>query len=335
MSASLQQQKAAWQRRLFALEGEEATELALDIFRYQSRHNLTYSRYLQALGCDPERISNLCDIPCLPISLYRSHCIQTGRWTPQLVFQSSGTTDTRPSLHPIDETSFYEKVAVHIFEQCYGSLRGMLILALLPDYLARPNSSLIHMLRAFMWRSGHPSCGFFMDEWAELADRICASVEDDCPKQLWGLPLPLLSFAEAYPGLPLQEFDIIETGGTKRNHPQPKAELHQQLRARLGPRSFQSEYGMTELLSQAYAADAQRFMPPPWVRVMARHPEDPLTTLAKEETGPLNIVDLANMHSCAFVMTEDVGRVHSDGSFELLRRLPNATPRGCHLLYER
>ena len=335
MSISFQQKKAAWQAQLFDLREEDTSSLALDMFRYQARHNSTYCRYLRALRRKPSTVNSLSEIPFLPISLYRSQPVRTGQWSAETCFQSSGTTAEQPSLHFVDDLSFYERVATRGFEQWYGSLRGMLILALLPDYLSRPNSSLVYMLQAFMRRSEERDSRFFMNEWEELSTCIRSAAKDPRPKQLWGLPLALLDFAEAYPDLPLQDFIVIETGGTKRNSPQSKADLHLQLRTHLRPKALHSEYGMTELLSQAYAVADPRFRPPPWMRVFARHPEDPLELLPRGETGALSIVDLANMHSCAFLATEDLGCVYEDGSFELLGRVAASSPRGCRLLYEK
>ena len=334
MSTSLQKKKAEWCARLFALKDKETSALALDIFRYQSLYNPTYYRYLQALQCDPTSIDSLERIPCLPVSLYRLQHVRTGEWPVEACFQSSGTTDKQPSLHFVDDLLFYERVATCIFEQIYEPLQDTLILALLPDYLSRPNSSLIHMLKAFMKRSGRSDSGFFIDDWETLSTRICEAANDPLPKQLWGLPLALLDFSEAYPNLPLKDFVVVETGGAKQDDHRSRADLYQSLRSNLRPKALHSEYGMTELLSQAYSTTGLCFRSPPWMSVFARHLEDPLQLLPRGEVGPLNIIDLANMHSCAFLATDDLGRVYKDGSFELLGRA-TTTPRGCHLLYEK
>lgn len=335
---SLEQAQARWRPRLFALQDKEPRALralALEIFQYQALHNPTYRDYVRALGAVPEQVQQLSEVPCLPIALYREQLVQTGYWKPEACFQSSGTTQQRPSQHAIEDLSFYEEVSRHIFEQQYGSLSGTLILGLLPDYLARPNSSLIYMLKAFMQHSEHPGSGFFMHEHTALAARIQRAAEAPGPKQLWGLPMALLDFAKRYPKLPLQDFLIIETGGTKQAYSDhAPQDLRTHLQAALAAPALHSEYGMAELLSQAYSRDGCRFVPPPWMRLWARDPEDPLRILPTGEVGGLNIMDLAAMHSCAFVATEDQGRLHPDGSFELLGRMPTAAPRGCHLLYE-
>ena len=339
MGASSFARGQAYRTKLFALAEKETKKeafgaLAMEVFRYQVAHNPTYRSYFKGLGARIEQVRHYQDIPFLPIGLYREQLIQTGTWEPEVCFQSSTTTAEQPSLHPIEDLCFYEEVAARIFEQVYGPLEGMLILGLLPDYLSRPRSSLIQMLSALMRRSGHPGSAFFMHQHDSLALRVRAAATEPGAKQLWGLPLALLDFIEKYPDLPLDSFQVIETGGTKGSTSLASLE---ELRERLGssiPTVVHSEYGMTELLSQAYARDGKRLRPPAWMRVWARDLDDPLGLLPTEEIGALNIMDLAAAHSCAFVATDDLGKVFLDQSFEVLGRCKDATPRGCHAMYE-
>ena len=339
MSASVGAVEMDFRARVFGLkDGDNAAfeALALDIFRYQAKHNPIYRSYLQALGVSIESAQKLAftSIPFLPISLYRANRVQTGAWEPVICFESSGTTNTRPSIHAIFDLNVYEEVAFRIFEQRYGSLSGMPILALMPNAQNRPKSALIYMLEAFMRRSGHAACGFFMHEDAKLLASI-EGLSADLAPQLWGFPAALLDFAKKCPKTALADVCVVTTGGLKRDQIDvPKGDVQAALLDGLRPKCLDSEYGMTELLSQAYAGYDGYFRAPPWLRIYARDGQDPLQNLATGEVGPLNIVDLASTHSCAFIATEDLGRVLPNRSFELFGRVSSAVSRGCHLLYE-
>jgi len=321
-----------WQVQHLSATCFEKTALA--IFRHQAAHNPTYARYLQLLNRHPEHIHALTDVPFLPISVFKHHIIQTGDWTPELFFQSSGTTGQTPSQHAVRDAGFYIQHTVRSFTQQYGNPADYCILALLPAYLERSGSSLVLMADAFIQRSRYPQSGFFLNEHAQLADILKNCVAQNIPTLLLGVSFALLDFAAQYP-MPLPGVVVMETGGMKgRRTEMTRSDLHAVLQNAFQLDVIHAEYGMTELFSQAYSQGHGLFTPAETMRVYTKDVYDPFEFTAPGRTGVLNIVDLANLDTCSFIGTEDLGRVRADGHFEVLGRLDAAELRGCNLMVE-
>lgn len=311
------------------------TQRALRVFEYQAAHNQVYKRYLAAINCDPLKVDTLEAIPFLPIGLFKSHRVVTGHFQPQTVFESSGTTGTTNSSHYIKDLAIYEHSFGTAFEQFYGPAKNYCVLGLLPSYLERGSSSLVYMVQQLIGESGHPDSGFYLYEFEALATRLRQLEAAGTPVLLVGVTYALLDFAAAFP-MKLRNTIVMETGGMKgRKKELLRTEVHQLLQQAFGVPSVHSEYGMTELLSQAYAREHGLFETPHWMQALLREEDDPLALhlhTDKPMTGALNIIDLANIHSCAFLATEDVARLHPDGRFEVLGRMDHTDIRGCSLL---
>ena len=306
--------------------------LALEVFRYQAAHNLIYARYLELLHRDPRDVLRLTDIPCLPIALFKTQPVQTGDWQAVRTFSSSGTTGSTTSRHALREEEWYRQLARQTFERQYGRLQGRAVLALLPAYLERTGSSLVFMAQDFIERSGHPDSGFFLDDLPELSRRLRTLRKAGTPTLLLGVSFALLELAEQHPQA-LGDTIIMETGGMKgRRRELTRTELHTALQEAFGVKQIHSEYGMTELLSQAYAPREGRFHPAPTLRVLPREVTDPLATGPYGRTAALNLIDLANLDTISFIASDDLGRVYEDGSFEVLGRMDFSDVRGCNLL---
>lgn len=307
--------------------------LALDVFQYQARHNLIYAQFLELLRVSPTTIRRVEDIPCLPIALFKRYALQSGEWQPTRVFTSSGTTGATTSQHLLRDEAWYRTNARRAFERQYGPLRGRPVLALLPAYLERTGSSLVFMADDFIQQSGHPDSGFFLDNLPELAARLqLLNKTAATPPLLIGVSFALLDLAEQHPQA-LADTIIMETGGMKgRRREMTREELHRTLNQAFQTDYIHSEYGMTELLSQAYAPQNGRFLPAPTLRVTTREITDPLAATAAGKTGALNLIDLANLDTISFIAADDLGRVYPDGSFEVLGRLDASDVRGCNLL---
>ncbi len=306
---------------------------ALEVFHYQAKHTPVYRDYLAALGVDPSRIKKPEEIPFLPIELFKSHTVIVEGKNAEVIFESSSTTGTTPSMHHVADASLYRRSFTLGFQQFYGDPEQYCILALLPSYLERKGSSLVHMMDHLMKQSGHPESGFYLDNLEELASILKKRNEDRQPTLLVGVSFALLDLAEQYP-MKLEDYIIVmETGGMKGHRKELiRSELHQQLKEAFGLQTIHSEYGMTELLSQAYSDGEGLFHCPPWMRVLIRDPNDPLSMLSGGQTGGINIIDLANIHSCSFIATGDLGKVYEDDSFEVLGRFGHSDIRGCNLL---
>ncbi len=306
--------------------------LALDVFRYQATHNPIYAEYLELLQVDPRRVMRRTDIPHLPIALFKSRPLRTGDWEPSLTFTSSGTTGATTSRHELRSEDWYRENAARTVEARYGPLAGRVVLALLPAYLERGGSSLVYMARDFMTRSGDGRSGFFLDDLARLATRLAELREAAVPTLLLGVSFALLDLAEQFPQ-PLGRTLIMETGGMKgRRRELTRPELHRTLSQAFRVPDIHSEYGMTELLSQAYAPAAGRFLPGPTLSVTPRDITDPFTPAPRGRSAALNLTDLANLDTASFIASDDLGRVYTDGSFEVLGRLDHSDIRGCNLL---
>lgn len=330
------EQRATIQQQIEAFEGEGFEPLALEIFRFQAAHNPLYGRYLSLLGIDSQAVSSLAQIPCLPIQFFKNHVVKTGEWQEQAIFTSSGTTGSENSRHYVHDLDFYKRNTVQGFQQFYGHPANWLVLALLPSYLERTGSSLVVMAEHFIQLSKHTQSGFFlnnMEELVEILRHLPPYPHTSTPPYLLlGVSFALLDLAERYQ-LDLQHITIMETGGMKgRRRELTRSELHGQLKAAFNAPAIHSEYGMTELFSQAYSKGNGLFYPAHTLRAFTREITDPLTPQQPGKTGVLNLIDLANFETCSFIATDDLGRVFPDSSFEVLGRADNSDMRGCNLM---
>ena len=309
-------------------------EVALAVFRYQAAGNGIYARYLELLRRDPAGVRNPTDIPHLPIALFKRYPLQSGAWEAARTFTSSGTSGNRTSRHLLRDEAWYRHNAQRAFTERYGPLKGRPVLALLPAYLERTGSSLVFMAEDFIRQSDHSDSGFFLDDLSGLTQKLVRLQQDHVgpPPLLLGVSFALLDLALLAPA-PLRRFIIMETGGMKgRRKELTRAELHHRLRSGFGVDHIHSEYGMTELLSQAYAPRDGRFLPAPTLRAAVREITDPFARPADGRSGVLNLTDLANLDTISFIATDDLGRVFTDGSFEVQGRLDASDVRGCNLL---
>ncbi|RXK85960.1 long-chain-fatty-acid--protein ligase [Filimonas effusa] len=307
----------------------DAAALSLAAFQYQ--HNKPYQQWCQLLQKPDPTAAGLAGIPFLPVSFFKTQEVITGSFTPEIVFESSGTTQTVNSRHLVKDLSVYEKSCITAFERLYGPIADWCIIGLLPAYLERQNSSLVHMVNRFMERSGRPENGFYLYDHAQLHQTLLSLEARKQKTLLIGVTFGLLDFAAAYP-MQLGHTVIMETGGMKgRRAELTRYELHAYLQQQLGVSAIHSEYGMTELLSQGYSLGEGRFVCPPWMKILVRDEEDPLV-VSLQGKGIINVIDLANIFSCAFIATDDVGTVYPDGSFEVWGRVDASDIRGCSLM---
>lgn len=320
---------------LHGINANSFANIALSVFRYQAIHNPVYCRYLKARQADIQAIQSIVDIPFLPIEFFKSHRLITGKWQPSGYFESSGTTGILSSRHFYPDDHFYPQHALRNFELFFGDIKQYHLFALLPSYLERNNSSLVTMLNHLIQQSESQFSGFYLHNTGEMLRQIHqAGKMRDRKIMIWGVTFALLDLAETHKP-DLSGCIIIETGGMKgRREEITRQELHDVLIRCFGVDKIYSEYGMTELFSQAYTRGGMRFYPPPWMRVFTRDLYDPFTYLPAGKTGGINIIDLGNIHSVAFIETADLGRCHADGSFEVLGRTDNSDIRGCNLLVE-
>ncbi len=308
----------------------------MEVFRYQAEYNPLYRKFIQLLGKKPEQIRKPQDIPFLPIELFKNQIVKTGDWKEKLVFTSSGTTGNKPSQHFIRDLSLYLKQARRCFEHFYGPLEKFVILALLPSYLERSGSSLVRMAEYFIRLSEHPESGFYLRNYSGLRQTLENLQKTPRKILLLGVTFALLEFAERQ-AMPLNEKQVIlmETGGMKGRGPEyTRAEVHSRLCQAFGLRQIHSEYGMTELLSQAYSRGGGLFRPGPGMGIRIRDLRDPFAERQTGHSGGIDIIDLANIDSCSFIASQDIGRMQPDGSFEVLGRTDNSEWRGCNLLIE-
>jgi len=322
-----------WNHKMFNATEEKFNELALQAFTYQYRQNEVYKSYVDALGINVAAISTAEQIPFLPIRFFKTHSITTGTFEASLIFESSGTTGSVNSRHYIKDPALYEESFMRAFELFYGPVQDWCILGLLPSYLERSNSSLVYMINRLVHASGHPENGFFLHDFDALQKKLHSLEHKRQKTLLVGVTFALLDFAEKY-AFPLQHTRLMETGGMKgRRKELIRAEVHARLCEAFSLQSVHSEYGMTELLSQAYSFGQGFFKCPPWMKIFLRDEEDPLTIKNGNSTsGAINVIDLANINSCCFIATDDAGRMHSDGRFEVLGRMDNSDLRGCSLM---
>jgi phenylacetate-coenzyme A ligase PaaK-like adenylate-forming protein len=325
-----------FRKDIFRVNKHNFNELALEIFHFQVKTNKVYAQFVKELGLKPESIQQLEDIPHLPISFFKSKkvvSISDDNRASQQIFESSSTSGTETSKHHIFNLDFYLKVARTGFEHQYGPLGDYCFLALLPGYLERQNSSLVYMAKHFIEKSRYHQSGFFLDDFEGLSKTLENNKQKGVPTILLGVSFALLDFAEKY-SVNFADLIVMDTGGMKgRRKEMVRDELHQGLKTSFGVESIHSEYGMTELMSQAYSQGEGRFTLAPWMRVSTRETSDPFHQLDAGKTGGLNIIDLANIDSCCFIATSDLGKCYADGSFEVLGRFDHSDIRGCNLLY--
>lgn len=322
------------EEKIFSISNEDQfNELAIEIFRYQLKTNAVYNKFFSHLGRGLETIKSIDQIPFLPIEMFREHMVITGNMTPSVVFESSGTTGQKSSKHYVVSEDIYHRSFISSFKNHYGSPEDLCILALLPSYIERDNSSLVYMMKHLIAQSKHSDSGFYLNELDQLSEILKMRIADGAPTILIGVSFALLDLAEQFPLALTDNITLMETGGMKgRRKELIREELHRILKMAFGLEHIHSEYGMTELLSQAYALGDNRFYPPPWMKVVMRDMYDPFSLLPEEQTGGINIVDLANIYSCSFIASSDLGKVHKDGSFEVRGRFDQADVRGCNLM---
>lgn len=322
-------------RQLIA-SGGDWEAFGLKVFRFQCAHNPVYGEFVRLRGVDPEEVTSTREVPYLPVTFFQSHWVSVfEEGTPiDRVFESSGTTGQIRSRHPVDDLDWYDEVAMAGFERCVGPFAGKKLVALLPGY--RPESSLIHMVRAFMRRCGQSAEAdwFFMEDWTALEQKLDAAVEEGHQVLVMGVTHALLKWAaEAKLDQPYQQVQLLETGGMKGHGAERiREEVHAALRPLVASTAIGSEYGMTELLSQAWSLGQGRFATPPWMCARLGALNDPGAWAPDGKQGRIRIMDLANLSSCAFLETSDIGRMHPDGMFEVLGRFDHSEIRGCNLL---
>lgn len=318
-------------QEIFSIQNSaEFEECALKVFDHQSKNNSVYKAYIEHLKIRPESVRKLAQIPFLPIQFFKTHTILSGDLPIEKTFSSSGTTGPQTSQHHVVDLSYYTESLQHSFFDFYGEISDYTIFALLPSYLERSGSSLIDMVEFWIEKSGKG--GFYLYDHQQLYQDLLANEQQGKPAILIGVSFALLDFVENY-SLNLKHTIVMETGGMKgRKKEITREELHSILKKGLGVNEIHSEYGMTELLSQAYSKGNSRFETPRWMKVLLRDTEDPLTILSDQKTGAINVIDLANYHSCSFIATDDLGKIHADGSFEVLGRFDQSEVRGCNLM---
>ena len=302
---------------------------ALRLFRHQAEHCAPYAEYVKLLGVEPSQVQRVEDIPMLPIEIFKSHKVYCGEQEPQMTFTSSATTGMVQSRHYVEDIALYERAFTEAFRHFYGDERECSIYALLPSYLEREGSSLVYMAERLIAQCG--GGGFYLHDYEKLLNDMS---HDPNPKILLGVTYALLDLAENY-APKLENTVVMETGGMKgRRKELPKSELHKVLCSAFGVERIHSEYGMAELMSQAYSSGEGLFRTPRWMKVLVRDVNNPFRRLPSGRRGGLDIIDLANRSSCAFIATEDMGVRYDDGSFRIEGRISQSDIRGCNLLVQ-
>jgi phenylacetate-coenzyme A ligase PaaK-like adenylate-forming protein len=320
-------------RQIYGINDGDFETVALDVWRFQYDGNPLYKSFCDALSISPGKIKALHDIPFLPITMFRDHEVKTGEWNPVTVFKSSGTTGTRPGQHYIRDLHWYHRMAKKCFSAFYRSPEQYRWLALLPSYLERPDSSLVDMVQYFMQLNSAPENNFYSNPDQTLMHKLERLAEANIPTILIGVSFALLDLVEFNNFPTWNELLVIETGGMKgRREEITRIELHERLKRNHPTLRIASEYGMTELMSQAYS-DHQVFTSGPTMKIFIRDISDPLKIMGAGQRGVINVIDLANLDTCAFIATDDIGLGHEDGSFEVLGRLDQSDIRGCNLMY--
>jgi Acyl-protein synthetase, LuxE len=309
-------------------------DIALRLFTFQARENTLYKTYLKALRIEPEKITRIEEIPFLPIQFFKNHLIKTGDWNEEIIFTSSGTTGLQTSRHAVHSVAAYYANAQQIFESAFGSLQDYHLLALLPSYLERKNSSLVAMISHFIEQTKSSFSGFYLHDQQKLVKDVAQLKRGGRKIIVWGVTYALLDVAENF-SPDWSGCLVFETGGMKGKRPEiTRDNLHTTLKSKLHVDNVYSEYGMTELLSQAYTNGENLFVPANTMKIVVRDVGDPFKKGLLSETGGINVIDLANSRSITFIETEDLGKIHKNGLFEVLGRMDNTDSRGCNLLVE-
>jgi len=321
------------QEQIFNIKSAgEFNALALEVFKFQFENNKVYRSFCDLLYKHPSDVKTIEEIPFLPIEFFKTRKILSNTENPVICFSSSGTTGSVTSKHHVVDLGIYEESYLSGFKQFYGAIEGYVVLALLPSYLEREGSSLIYMVDDLIKKSKHPESGFYLDDLDEINEKLIALDKSGQKVLLIGVSFALLDLIEQYQ-FKLKNTIVMETGGMKgRRKEIIRSELHQLLKEGFGVSEIHSEYGMTELLSQAYSKGNGAFECPLWMKVLTRDTEDPLSIQEVNKTGGINVIDLANINSCSFIATQDLGKIYNDGSFEILGRFDNSDIRGCNLM---
>lgn len=318
---------------LFSVSSQSAFKnLALDVFKHQFKNNKVYRSFCDLLYVHPSDISNLEDIPYLPIQFFKNKKVISSKDEIEEIFYSSGTTGSVTSKHFVTDINVYKKSYLKGFHHFYGDIEDYSILALLPNYLERKGSSLVFMVDDLIKKSKHNESGFYLHNLKELAEKLNGLDNRGQKVLLIGVSFALLDLIEKYK-FNLKNTVIMETGGMKgRRKEMIREELHQVLANGFGVDKIHSEYGMTELLSQAYSKGNGLFQTPPWMKILIRDTEDALKVDSRLKSGGINVIDLANYNSCSFIATQDLGKVYENNQFEILGRFDNSDIRGCNLM---
>jgi phenylacetate-coenzyme A ligase PaaK-like adenylate-forming protein len=319
--------------RIFApLSSEDYNAFVVEIFYFQYLHNPIYKQFVDALHIVSGEVRSINQIPFLPVEFFKNHRIISGDHEAEVVFTSTGTTGSQLSHHYVCDRSIYDESLLRCFERFYGDIGNYAILALLPYYLERTGSSLVYMVDFLIKKTGDPSSGFYLNETDRLVRNLEVLSEKRQKVILFGVSFALLDLVAKYK-INFPELIVIETGGMKgRQKELVREELHTRLCNGFGSRVIHSEYGMTELLSQAYSTGHGFFLCPPWMKVLIRDVNDPLTLIGHKRVGGINVIDPANIYSCSFLATQDLGITHDDGTFEVLGRFDASDIRGCNLM---
>jgi phenylacetate-coenzyme A ligase PaaK-like adenylate-forming protein len=318
---------------IFSISSEiEFNTLALEVFKFQFENNPVYRSFCDLLYKHPSDVKQIEDIPFLPIQFFKSHHVLSSNAPIEATFSSRGTTGSITSKHYVTDLSIYEKSFRQGFRNFYGTTKDYTILALLPNYLERKGSSLVYMVNDMIKHSQQPESGFYLDNITELKETLIALDSEGKKIMLIGVSFALLDLVELHQ-FNLKNTIVMETGGMKgRRKELVREELHAVLKSGFGISKIHSEYGMTELLSQAYSLGDGFFSYPNWMKILTRDPEDALTIQNTKKTGGINVIDLANINSCSFIATQDLGRVHDNSTFEIIGRFDSSDIRGCNLM---
>ena len=313
---------------------DDFNQHCLETYHFQLQHCQVYRDYVSLIGKEKNQVQHYTDIPFLPIEFFKTQKVLAAGMDPQIVFSSSGTTGMITSKHLVADVGIYERTFRKIFEDFYGPLENIAILALLPSYLERSGSSLIYMIDDLMKQSKQAESNYFLYNHQELHDTLIQLKNKGIKTILFGVTYALLDFIEQY-AFEFPELIIMETGGMKgKRKEMVKQEIHQLLEDAFKVNGIHSEYGMTELLSQGYSWGQGIFHLPKWMKVLIRDTNDPLSLISSNSTGGINVIDLANRYSCSFIATQDLGKIYQDGSFEILGRFDQSDIRGCNLLVQ-
>ena len=323
------------ERKIRSISNEDNfNTTAIEAFYFQYKNNLIYQQWVDNLNIKPSEIKSVNEIPFLPISLFKSQQIKAFDGIPEITFKSSGTSGKLTSRHYVKKVSFYREAYLRTFEYFYGDIENFTVLALLPSYLEREGSSLILMAEDFINKSKDPRSGFYLYNYGDLYNNLIELQKENKKVILLGVSFALLEFAENYV-LNFKDLIVMETGGMKGKRKELlRPELHSLLQKSFGVSKIHSEYGMTELMSQAYSKGNGVFNYPPWMKILIRDTNDPFSLVKKTKSGGINVIDLYNLYSCSFIATQDLGKLNSENKFEVLGRFDYSDIRGCNLLVQ-